>query len=177
MKLFTIGHSSLNLEEFIGILEDNSIQWVADLRSVPHSAAFPHFNKRALVESLRLHHIRYLFIGDQLGGKPAGGENDDWTQGKLNNRLVSRLSDNEKWREGLKYLAQVVRQMTEKGEVGCLLCSEADPNNCHRSLVAFDLESIMPGVEVKHILTSGKTKDASFQKTLFQVRDGQNTYH
>ena len=117
-------------------------------------------------------------MGDRLGGKPKVHEDvDNWVQGKLNYRLVSRLSENESWREGVNYLAQVVNQMADLDEVGCLLCSESDPNNCHRSLVAFNLETVEPNIEVIHILAGGKTKKASFQKTLFQVRDGKSTYH
>ena len=150
MKVYTIGHGNLDLDAFLDILRENDVGWVADIRSAPYSRMFPWFSKAALAESLEEAGIRYLFIGDKLGGKPREGEADgEWKQGKLNPALVSMLSRTRRWREGIAQLAGVVTAMDEEGETGCLLCSEKDPNNCHRSLVAFQMESALPELDVE----------------------------
>src|SRR5687767_14046125 len=132
MKLYTIGHGNLELEPFLNILRENEVRWVADVRSAPYSRMFPWFNKADLAQALEEAGIRYLFVGNKLGGKPREDETDnEWTQGKLNPTLVSNLSRTKRWAEGISHLAGVIITMDEEGETGCLLCSEKDPNNCH----------------------------------------------
>jgi uncharacterized protein (DUF488 family) len=177
MRLYTIGHSSLSIEEFIDTLRQNGVEWVADVRSVPHSGRFPQFNRNAIASVLGEHGIRYLFVGDKLGGKPPAHLADQWKQGKLNPSLVSELSETEKWKDGISLLARAITSMDAEGSSGVLLCSEGDPNNCHRSKVAFDLEHAMYNLEIVHLRPSGQVAEASFQKTLLMVREDEGTYH
>jgi len=178
MRLFTIGHGNLELAPFIDILRENAVGWVADIRSAPHSRMFPWFSKNPLAESLEEAGIRYLFIGDKLGGKPREGEADgEWKQGRLNPALVSSLSRTWRWRDGIARLASVVTSMDEEGETGCLLCSEKDPNNCHRSLVAFQLESVLPELKAIHLGHDSAAREAKFQGALFAEESNDRSHY
>ncbi len=178
MKLFTIGHGNLALEAFISALQGNEVRWVADVRSAPYSRMFPWFNKAALVQALEEAGIRYLFLGNKLGGKPREGETEgEWAQGRMNPALVSDLSRTKRWAEGIAYLAGAVTAMDEDNETGCLLCSENDPNNCHRSLISLELEQMLPGLEVQHLRPGRYEAEVHFQKTLFAVSDDHGDYH
>lgn len=177
MRIYTIGHSSLNLADFISQLQESGVDWVADVRSSPYSGRFPHFNRQSLVRSLKEQGIRYFYVGDRLGGKPNASEIGDWTQGRVSSFVVSRLSESDGWQAGLKELTETILKMAERGETGCLLCSEADPNACHRSMVGFGLQDVLPELEVLHLLPEGGTVPGRFQKTLFVMRDGKGDYH
>jgi len=177
MKLYTIGHGNLQIEPFIDLLRENKVRWVADVRSAPHSRMFPWFNKAALAEALDDAGIRYLFLGSKLGGKPREDEGGTWTQGKLNPTLVSNLSRTQRWAEGIAYLASVVSSMDEDNETGCLLCSEKDPNKCHRSLISFQIENAVPSLTVLHLDHDATVREAKFQGALFGVSDERSDYH
>src|SRR5690349_16313486 len=66
--IWTIGHSTRSLEEFIHLLTTFEIELLADIRSYPGSRRYPHFNKESLDESLQRHHISYVHL-PELGGR------------------------------------------------------------------------------------------------------------
>ena len=68
--LFTVGHSILEFEPFAKLLKDFGVELVADVRSVPQSARLPHFSQPAFEKLLGDEHISYLFLGEELGGRP-----------------------------------------------------------------------------------------------------------
>ena len=68
--LFTIGHSSLELDDFLHVLEIHGVNMLCDVRSRPGSYRFPQFNREALEECLRTSGVRYEFCGEVLGGRP-----------------------------------------------------------------------------------------------------------
>ena len=175
MKLYTVGHSDLTLSEFVAILQDHDIGWIADVRSTPFSGRFPHFNRSTLAEALKRSGIKYLYVGDQVGGKPPSNYVSNWAQGKLDYLLVSSLSESTKWREGIGLLSRTI--VKEAARAGCLVCSEGDPNNCHRSLIAFELEQSVADLVVEHIGGRSIPPDVTFQKTLFKVPDDRSDYH
>jgi hypothetical protein len=140
---------------------------------------FQWFSKAALAEALDDTGIRYLVLGDKIGGKPRNDDGETpWKQGKLNPALVASLSLTRRWREGIAHLAGVVTAMEEEGETGCLLCSEKDPNNCHRSLISFQMESAVPGLTVEHLGHDSTAQEAKFQGALFAGGpDERSDYH
>ena len=80
MKIWTIGHSTRSIEDFISLLKKNEIKLLADVRSLPGSKRYPQFNREALAESLNAHGIRYEHF-PELGGrrKPnADSRNTAW---------------------------------------------------------------------------------------------------
>ena len=169
MKIYTIGHSTLKLDALIDVLKERGISWVADVRSAPYSRRFQQFNRRPFAAALNAAGIRYLFLGDKIGGKPPeAASGDAWSQGKLNPMLVSGLSEMPRWREGMSTLASAITTLHREGKTGCILCSEGDASNCHRSLIAFELEQTTPGLVVHHIKPGGAAhSDPHFQKALF----------
>jgi uncharacterized protein (DUF488 family) len=68
--VFTIGHSSMQAEEFTGLLSDHDIKLLIDVRSQPVSGRFPHFNGTPLGGLVEGRGIGYLFLGEELGGRP-----------------------------------------------------------------------------------------------------------
>src|SRR5205809_4753996 len=80
MKIWTIGHSTRSIDDFISLLKKNEIKLLADVRSLPGSKRYPQFNREALAESLNAHGIRYEHF-PELGGrrKPnADSRNTTW---------------------------------------------------------------------------------------------------
>jgi uncharacterized protein (DUF488 family) len=139
----------------IGLLKDTGVSYVVDIRSIPHSSRFPHFSSVALKNSLREAGIDYIYFGDLLGGKPLPheGVDSEWRQGHLDARLVASLRRTPRWREGIEKLAALIRNRADMYEEGCLLCSEIDPAKCHRSFVALELATELPGLEVSHLIS------------------------
>jgi uncharacterized protein (DUF488 family) len=139
--IYTIGYGARELEELLDVLRDNEIHYLLDVRSSPYSSYKPQFSKNALQAFLESNGIRYLFIGDLLGGQP-----DDpacYTSGKVD---YDKVAEQPFYRSGIERLQDASRQ----GQRVVLMCSEGKPENCHRSkLIGQTLTR--EGVEVLHI--------------------------
>lgn len=70
--VYTIGHSSMALEQFLSLLKAADIGAVADIRSSPYSRRNPQFNREPLKAALKAEGIAYSWLGDELGGRPKG---------------------------------------------------------------------------------------------------------
>jgi uncharacterized protein (DUF488 family) len=143
--ILTIGHSRHSLERFIALLEGAGATAVADVRSAPVSRFSPHFNKTALAAALTARSIDYIFLGQELGGRPE--QKAMYTQG---------VADYEKMATTPNFQAGIARLMeaAEQNRVAAM-CSEADPVDCHRCLlVARALAG--EGIEISHVLASGE---------------------
>lgn len=153
LTVFTIGHSNVSADEFLGLLHMHHAVTVLDVRSSPYSRYVPHFNRETLQSMLLTRALAYEWAGDTLGGRP-----DDPTcyfggagTGKLDHGTVRQRS----WyQSGIHHLLEIaLRQRI------VLLCSEEDPRRCHRHhLVARSLMDV--GVRVLHIRRSGEVEDA-----------------
>ena len=142
----TIGHSDLDREKFMDWMEQNEIQLVADVRSMPHSRHAPQFNQERLAQALGQRGIGYIHMGDQLGGRPREARLYD-EQGRASYRLMAMET---KFQEGVKQTARLAGERRI-----ALLCTERDPLKCHRALlVSPALEQA--GVPVIHITGDGK---------------------
>jgi uncharacterized protein (DUF488 family) len=122
--VFTIGYGARSIEDFIRVLQANGITYLIDVRSRPYSRYKPEFSKEALGGHLQTHQIRYVFMGDTLGGQP--DEPDCYTDGKV---------DYEKCRRKPFFLAGIgrLRHAWEQKLPVAIMCSEGKPENCHRS--------------------------------------------
>ena len=125
-KLWTIGHSNHSAERFGALLQQHGIETVADVRSQPYSRFSPHFRQSPLRELLSGIGIGYLFLGNELGGRPKEPELYD-DAGKV---LFDRIARTERFAEGLRQLmaAAATQQVAA-------MCSEEDPTRCHRRLL------------------------------------------
>lgn len=144
--LFTIGHSNHPEEKFLELLDAHSIQVLVDVRSQPYSRFNPQYNSsplKALVESAGL---KYLFMGDQLGGRPEGDDLLD-EDGRA---LYHRMALSPKFMEGIARLERGVRDWRV-----AIMCSEEDPAVCHRHLLVTRVIRER-GVEIRHIRGDGR---------------------
>ncbi len=147
--LFSIGHSNHPLPKFLGLLRDNTVEAVADIRSVPRSRSSPHFNRPALEAALAKAGIRYEFLLQELGGRPEGDEYYD-SEGHV---LYGRLAG------GASFLAGVRRLVEEaKRSRVAILCSEEDPTGCHRRLLVGRVLATR-GVDLLHIRSDGRLQN------------------
>jgi uncharacterized protein (DUF488 family) len=124
-RLFSVGHSVLALDAFLALLRGAGVTAVADVRSAPYSRRLPQFNRDDLRAALRAAGIEYVFLGEQLGGRPRDG-----------NLYDERRVDYEKVRKGDVFKAGLARLLDEtKRYVVAMLCAEEDPLDCHRGLM------------------------------------------
>ncbi|MEW6203265.1 MAG: DUF488 domain-containing protein [bacterium] len=145
MTIYTIGHSNISFESFVELLERHGIQTLVDVRSAPYSRFVEHFNYDYLDIHLPRNNISYEYMGDKLGGRPRSVR---YTKGD-GTADYEAMAQDETFIEGLDILCRMADQ-----SVVCLMCSEEDPANCHRSkLVAAQLA--LRGVDVMHILSDG----------------------
>ncbi len=143
--IYTIGHSNTSVDKLVLLLKQNKIQVLADVRSVPYSRHVPQANREAIERAIKAAGIKYLFIGEQLGGRPKDIKIKD-EQGNLD---YSKLASTERFREGMDRLLKGASQYYV-----CLMCSEEDPSRCHRSLlISKELDKL--GIEVRHIRRDG----------------------
>lgn len=144
--IYTIGYGTREIVDFIQTLQSHGITYLVDVRSRPYSRYKPDFSKAALENHLRQHGIRYVFMGDTLGGQP--DDPDCYTDGKVDYGKVDYDKCREKpfFRQGIGRL----RRAWEQNLPVVIMCSEGKPENCHRSkLIAPAL--LAEGVGVAHI--------------------------
>lgn len=125
-SLFTIGHSSLELDQFLRILVVHDVKVLCDVRSRPGSFRFPQFNREPLEACLASAGIRYEFLGDTLGGRPSDPRayHDD---GIVN--YEERRKDKD-FRAGIDHALELYAASNI-----AMMCAEEDPLQCHRFLM------------------------------------------
>jgi uncharacterized protein (DUF488 family) len=144
VPIFTIGHSTHSIADFIELLKKHSIEVLGDLRSTPISKYIPEFNRESLCGVLERNGIRYLFLGVVLGGRPADPAHI--VDGRAS---FSSMANSEEFRNGIS----TVRSLATSRRV-VLMCSEKDPAECHRGiLVSRTLAAT--GHDVRHIRETG----------------------
>ena len=171
MRIWTIGHSTRTIDEFISLLKENKINLLADVRTWPGSKRYPHFNKDALAKSLSEQGIRYEHF-PELGGKRKSkpdSRNTAWRNASF--RGYADYMETEQFQNGIERLLNIAGQgaatwaVAEKRYDGseavtpcaiAIMCAEAVWWRCHRSLIADCLKA--RGVEVLHILGANKVE-------------------
>jgi len=171
MRIWTIGHSTRAIDEFISLLKQNEIKLLVDVRAWPGSKRYPQFNKDALAELLNAHKIRYEHF-PELGGKRKSkpdSRNTAWRNASF--RGYADYMETEQFQKGMERLLDVAGQgaaawaATEAKHDGgeavipcavAIMCAEAVWWRCHRSLIADYLKA--RGVEVLHILGANKVE-------------------
>jgi len=147
LELFTIGHSNHPLRRFMELLALHAIQALCDVRSTPYSRFNPQFNRESLATALGEGRIAYLYLGEELGGKPR--EPDYPTDEKAR---FARIAESQRFRAGLeRLLAEAAARRT------AMMCAEKDPARCHRGLLI--CPNLPEGVMVRHILADGSLVD------------------
>lgn len=146
--IYTIGHGSTSTAALIERLRGVRVQFLIDVRSIPYSKFQPEFSREPLQRMLADAGLRYVFMGDHLGGRPK--DETCYTDGRVD---YTKTRTKDFFQHGIDRLRNAVRQ----GFTVCLICSEARPSQCHRSkLIAPVL--IDGGIEVSHLLLDGRTQ-------------------
>jgi len=163
--VYTVGHSNHPIDYFAELLYTFSINCLIDIRSVPGSSYNPQFNKESLQNFLKNININYLHFGEEFGARHTEKELlDIWGQ-----------VDFDKVRKTSKFISGVERLNSGlgKGYTIALMCSEADPFDCHRfSMVSYYL--VRNGFTVKHILKDKTVIDnEELEKKLLKKYDKQ----
>jgi len=132
--VFTVGHSNRSLEALIALLREAGVQTVVDVRRFPGSRRWPWFRQDALKAGLEVEGIRYVWLGETLGG---------YTRPPYPEYMATPA-----FRQGLEALEQLARE----GAVA-ILCAEKDWRRCHRRFIAQAL--VTRGWQVVHLLDFG----------------------
>jgi len=168
MILYTVGHSNRAADEFVGLLLRNGVEVVADIRKLPGSNKYPHFNRNELANSLSLAGIGYVYL-KELGGRrrrSKDSRNTAWRNSSF--RAYADHMESEEFRRGVDELLGYAREKRT-----AIMCSEAVWWRCHRALVADYLKSV--GVTVYHIM--GATTNTLHPYTsAAKVIDGRLSY-
>jgi uncharacterized protein (DUF488 family) len=167
--VFTIGHSTRPLEALLDMLKAHGVAVLVDVRTVPRSRHNPQFNKDALPDALRGTGIRYVhlpLLGGLRRGLGAASPNMAWRNTSF--RGYADYMQTDEFEEGLSELMALAGSAPT-----AVMCAEAVPYRCHRSLIADALTA--RDVEVREI--SSKTRAAPHRMTPFaKIRNGRVTY-
>ena len=146
MQIYTIGHSSHTKERFLDLLIGANIEVLVDVRSNPNSRWATFANRDSLKEILESARIRYIYLGNMLGGRPSDSDSYDQQTGKVDYQAIR---EKEYFRRGIKRILGGLRRYRV-----CIMCAEEDPTSCHRNLLV--AESLrQAGVIVFHIRGDG----------------------
>jgi uncharacterized protein (DUF488 family) len=167
VTIYTIGHSTRTLDAFIALLEREGVRHVADIRSIPGSRRHPHFGGDALAASLAARGLAYSHH-PALGGRRR--PRPDSPNGAWRNAAFRGYADHMATPEFRAALDALIALGAREPLV--VMCAEAVPWRCHRSLLADAL--VARGVDVRHIMDA---HSAPHRLTPFAVvRNGDVTY-
>lgn len=144
--ILTVGYGLRDADDVIELLQRYDVEYVADVRSVPFSRRRPEFSREPLQRLLRAAGLRYVFLGETLGGRP-----DDPACYDADGHVDYDLCRTEP-----SFLAGIerVESASREGHRLALLCSEARPTDCHRSKLLAEM-LVERGVPVVHIDEEG----------------------
>jgi uncharacterized protein (DUF488 family) len=154
LPIFTIGHSTRPLEEFIGLLHAQGITRLVDIRAVPRSRRNPQYNRETLPDALQAEGIGYLHMPG-LGGlrhPQPDSINTGWENESF--RGFADYMQSPEFEENLRALIDLTRH-----DRIAIMCAEAVPWRCHRSLVADAL--IVRDIPVEDIISGTRTEPRS----------------
>ena len=162
-RVLTIGHSTRSVEELLGLLEAHGVEHLADVRTIPRSRHNPQFNRERLAGQLRRIGIEYTHM-PTLGGlrharpdSPNGG----WRNASF--RGFADYMQTPEFEAGLEALIEATARART-----VIMCAEAVPWRCHRSLIADALSA--RGIRVEHILSA--TRAERHALTAFATLEG-----
>ncbi len=168
LTIWTIGHSTRTLDEFLDLLAVNAVEAVADVRRFPSSRKYPHFAQDALRKSLQGVGLTYVPL-PELGGRRRprqDSHNTVWRNESF--RGYADYMETEGFRAGIEQLLELARRKRT-----VVMCAEAVWWRCHRSLIADYLKAM--GVCVLHIM-NGTNSEVHPYTSAASLSDGKLTY-
>jgi uncharacterized protein (DUF488 family) len=161
--VLTIGHSTRSLEEFLGLLEARGVEHLADVRTIPRSRHNPQFNRDGLARQLRKAGVGYTpmpALGGLRHARP-NSPNGGWRNASF--RGFADYMQTPEFQGGLGALIEAAARART-----VIMCAEAVPWRCHRSLIADALYA--RGIRVEHILSATRAEPHAL--TAFAVVEG-----
>lgn len=159
--VYTIGYGARTLDELTAVLRAHAITFLVDVRSAPYSRFKPEFSKDALERELKRQGLRYVYLGDALGGRPA--DPDCYVDDKVD---YERVKGKAFYQAGIER----IRTAWQRGVRFAIMCSEGKPEQCHRSkLIGESLAAL--GVPVAHIDEHGELR--SQEEVIQRLTGGQ----
>ncbi len=150
-SIYSIGHGQKSPEEFISELKSFDIHYLIDVRTSPFSKWSPQFNRGVIEGLLSANGIRYVYMGDVIGGRPLSDDCYD-EEGHYDYEKMAQVPA---FKDGVNRLVNA----HEKGIKVAVMCSESDPSMCHRSkLIGRELLAEYD-INMHHITAVGKCVD------------------
>jgi uncharacterized protein (DUF488 family) len=148
--IFTVGHSTLELDRFVALLKNVKIAGIADVRRYPASRRFPWFGAEPLAESLRDNGLTYLHL-PELGGRRS--RRPESPNGGWENAAFQGYAD---WMGRPEFATGLARlEAAARAAPTAIMCAESQWWRCHRRLVADAL--VIRGWQVRHVAADGRT--------------------
>jgi uncharacterized protein (DUF488 family) len=154
-RVWTIGHSTRSIDEFLSMLQSFQIKFLIDVRSFPGSRRYPQFNKERLRESLAEAGVEYRHFPDLGGRRRAKPDSLNMTWRNETFRGYADYMETDDFRKGISHLLEIAR-----ADRTAIMCAEALWWRCHRSLISDYLKAT--GVGVCHITGAGKSEAHPF---------------
>ena len=150
LRLWTIGHSTRSLEEFLSLLREHGIEAIIDVRRFPASRRYPHFNRLELEAELTIAGITYLWLTALGGRRNPAKDSINTGLRSMAFRGYADYMETDAFAAGIERLKNVARS-----KPAAIMCAEAVWWRCHRSLIADYLKA--EGAEVIHIVGSNSS--------------------
>jgi uncharacterized protein (DUF488 family) len=168
-RIWTIGHSTRGIDEFISLLEKNGIKLLADVRSWPGSKRHPQYNKEALAKSLSECGIRYEHLVELGGRRKTRRDSGNTAWRNASFRGYADHMETEDFRKGVERLLDLSRKVGPTA----IMCAEALWWRCHRALISDYLKAC--GVNVMHILGTNHLEPHPFTSAA-RIVNGKLSY-
>lgn len=147
MSIYSVGHSTLDQDEFLYLLQKYQVMTLADVRSMPGSNRYPQFNQDVMREWLPEFDISYHHIPALGGRRKVEGEGYEHIKTK-GFRAYAQYTNTPYFRDGLVELLQLPRPVA-------FMCAESLWWKCHRRVIAEYLDICFPSIGVQHIMPDG----------------------
>ena len=168
LSIWTVGHSTLSIEDFIARLQSFEIVLLADVRSFPGSRRYPHFNKENLSAALTDAGIRYEHLRELGGRRRPRPDSINMAWRNESFRGYADYMETAEFRDGVERLIDLAAKQRV-----AIMCSEAVWWRCHRSMISDYLK--VKGIDVMHIMGEGKAEPHPFTSAA-RVVDGELSY-
>ena len=168
-RIWTIGHSTRAIDNFVSLLEENGIKLVADVRSLPGSKRHPQFNRETLAESLKEHGIGYEHFPELGGRRKVKKESNNTAWRNASFRGYADHMETEEFRTGVERLLNLANKVGPSA----IMCAEAVWWRCHRSLIADYLKA--RSHRIFHIQSATKAEEHPFTSAA-RIVNGKLSY-
>ncbi len=169
LAIWTIGHSTRTIQEFIDILRHYQIEILVDVRHFPGSRRYPHFSEAAMRDALVAAGIRYEHLIELGGRRPVRPDSHNLAWRNASFRGYADYMETQPFRDGIDRLLEIAR----RGRTA-IMCSEAVWWRCHRSMIADHLKAM--GVTVFHVLGAKTVREHPYTSAASLVVGGALSY-